>query len=101
MWKEEKPIIPFNEIKHLKGDNMNFVNGLRRSASLESQIAKFREAKRLDEEAAAAYKILKPTNCINSECMAIGPHINEALTEVSVHFVDSCLINMFCREQRF
>lgn len=85
MWKEEKPIIPFNEIKHVSVDNMGFVNGLRRSASLESQIQKFKEAKRLDEEAAATNKFLKPTNCINSECMSIGPLINETLAEVRSH----------------
>ncbi len=83
MWKKEKPIIPYNHTSHLKDDNKSFVNGLRRTVSLETEIQQYREMKQTVEQQAVENKLTKPTNCIFQSCMNDGYEIAEILNEVS------------------
>lgn len=82
MWKKDKPIIPYNHTSHVKIENMSFVNGLRRTVSLESEIQEYREMKQSNEQNAVENKLAKPTNCIFQGCMNVGYEIAEILNEV-------------------
>jgi hypothetical protein len=82
MWKEEKPIVPYNHTSHVKIDNLNFVAGLRRTVSVDAEIQKFRELKLSNQQQAAENKFMKPTNCIFLSCMYVGEEIGETLNEV-------------------
>ncbi len=82
MWKEEKPIQPFNATAHVSIDNLNFVTGLRKSASLDTRIKEYREQKMSAEAETLEKKFSKPTNCIFQSCMSVGSDIAETLNEV-------------------
>lgn len=102
MFRQEKPVLPFNEISHLTGESLNFAINLRKKAALATKKATKPsppppvDIKRntVDGKQVKDQYAVKETNCINSNCL--NNNYTYAVEFQEVHFLIALYGIMLC-----